>query len=270
VQTLGPEENFLPDSSKQRLMKIIEGGWVNEDYMNALVKYRSPLYASKFGLPEREMAFDISDLDGDTLINALGRVNSHKERRFGVVFTRRNDGRIAMQIDEGDYQPGPVLNLNYAIEGKDTVLLLTATGEKTTTSRFHRQFRKFPEADEIQVNALEYYVNRQLFAGDWEIVFSADRKETGRIVSFNGEGQVKNFSFYKRFSITTEEGNRGTRPDEISFYNDSTGVKYAFTLNDIDHLQLYELHEARDGVELSRGKQVYILQRKPAIDAINK
>lgn len=255
-------DGFLPDSSKQRLLKIIEGGWVNEEYINALEKYISPMTAAKYGLPEQEMVFDISQLEGDTLINARGRGGDSEGRRFGIIFIRRADSTIGMQIDEGFDNPGPPMQLNYAFEGSDTILLLTTLGEKTTTARFRRQFRRIPETDDISIGALEYFVNRTLFDSGWEILNANSHSLNGGRLTLNAFGQVKNFNGYKRYSVATQEGDHGAEPDKISFYNDSTGVTYAFTTDDT-RISFYELFESRDGVEMSRGKLVCTLRKIP-------
>lgn len=247
---------WLPDTSKTRLLKIIEGGWVNEEYMQSLRKYQSPMTAALSGLPVQQIAFDISQLEGDTLVNALGRIGYNEDQRFDVVFSRKSDGTIAMQINERkNYITEPIL-LHYAFEGKDTILLLTlARAENSKTIRFRREFRKFPQVDRVFYTAMEHFVNRELVAGQW--------KNNGKTVLFDATGSVKNFGGYNRYSITTDERYPASRPDEISFYSDTSGVTFAFTLRK-NHLDLYELHDSDDGLEFSRGKLVYSMEKVSA------
>lgn len=247
---------WLPDTSKTRLLKIIEGGWVNEEYMQSLRKYQSPMTAALSGLPVQQIAFDISQLEGDTLVNALGRIGYNEDQRFDVVFSRKSDGTIAMQINERkNYITEPIL-LHYAFEGKDTILLLTlARSENSKTFRFRREFRKFPQVDRVFYTAMEHFVNRELVAGLWQ--------NNGKKVLFDATGSVKNFGGYNRYSITTDERYPASRPDEISFYSDTSGVTFAFTLRK-NHLDLYELHDSDDGLEFSRGKLLYSMEKVSA------
>ncbi len=254
VNVLGTKGNFLADSSKQRMLKIIEGGWVNEEYISAFRETFSPMAAATHGLPRQQMAFDISNINGDTVINAMGRLNYHEGERFDVVFYLRTDGKTGMKIKEDRNQLDESLLLNYSIEGKDTILLLTINdGEKTVTNRFRNQFREFPETDDVHLTAMEYFVNKNLFEGNW--------KMSGQTISFSGDGRVKNFHAYKRYSVSTVEENPTSRPDEISFYNDSTEVTYAFTFNH-QRIQLYEIKESTDALKFSRGKMIGELERE--------
>lgn len=245
IGTDNDNSNFLPDSSKQRLLKIIEGGWVNEEYENVLVQLNSPMKTLAFGLPQQEMAFDISNLNGDTIVNSKGSTFPHHGERFDLVFYKKKDGNVGMKI-KNQIHPSVVLLLDYSIEKNDTILILTISdGFKSSKNRFHNQFRKFPESDNVQYSPLEYCVNKKLFAGNWKMV-----RQT---VSFSADGRINNFHNYKRYSVTTFEENATSSPDRISFYNDSTDVTYAFTIVG-EKLRLYELEIS--GEKFSRGKIV--------------
>lgn len=254
MKVLNDKDEFLPDSLKQPLLKIIEGGWVNEEYIAAFRKFHSPMIAAGYGLPNQQMAFDISNISGDTVINAMGRLNYHEGERFDVVFYKKTDGKISMRIKEDrNYVTDPLL-LNYAIEGSDTILLLTITeGKSTFTARFRRQFRDFPENDEVHLTALEYFINQNLFSGNW--------KMNGQTITFSDNGKITNFKNYQKFSVSSVEENASSRPDEISFYNDTAGVTYAFTI-DNKRMQLYEIKESEDGYKFSRGKLIGELEKQ--------
>lgn len=227
---------------------------MNEEYINAFEKYHSPMAAASFGLPQRQMAFDISQMNGDTLINVFGKVNYNEAEHFDVVFYKKEDGKTGMEINARQKSASPSSILNYSIEGKDTVLLLTITDEnKTITQRFRNVFRKFPESDEVHLTALEYFVNVNLFAGAW-------KTNDGEKISFTPDGRVINFRNYKRYSITTSEENAASRPDEISFYNDSSGVTYSF-IYQTPYLKFYEITESDDGLKFSVGKKVVELRK---------
>jgi hypothetical protein len=121
------------------------------------------------------------------------------------------------------------------------------------TARFKRQFRKIFSADQVPVTAIEYFVNRNLFSGQWEM--------SGNEISFTEKGTVNNFKSYRHYSVSTKDPEAASRPDEISFYNDTAGVTYAFTVKN-NRIQLYELDQSSDGATFSRGKMIAELKRK--------
>ncbi len=254
VSTVSNEKNnskFLADSSKQRLLKIIEGGWVNEEYLNILVQLNSPMKALAFGFPRQQMAFDISNLKGDTLVNPKVGIYSNDGDRFDLVFYKKQDGNVGMKVKDDSHQAYGWF-LDYSFEKNDTVLILTMSdGWKSWKNRFNRQFRKFPESDNVAYSPREYCVNKNLFAGDW--------KQNGQTISFSADGRIDNFENFKRYSVSTFEENAVSSPDKISFYNDSADVTYGFTIVQ-ERLRLYEIKIS--DTKYSRGKMIAEMSRK--------
>lgn len=244
--------SHVSDSSKTRLLQIIRGGWINEEYISALKKYRSPMDAASFGLPEQQMAFDISDLHGDTLINFGGRYFYHEGECFELVFYKKAAGQTGMRINENRNYISKPLELGYEISGTDTVLLLTISGNENKTLRFQRVFSEFAEKDELYLPAIELYINRNYFAGEW--------KNGNQKMQLTEYGQVRNFNHYKRYSVNYSDAYPKSRPDEITFYNDTAAVTYAYSLKE-GNLKLYELFESEDGMQMERGKLVYVLKK---------
>jgi hypothetical protein len=254
MQVTDANEGFQPDSAKQRLLNIIEGGWVNEEYIKAFEQLHSPMAVAAKGLFLQQIAFDISNLSGDTLLNVIGRLKYNEAERFDVIFYSRSNGKTGMKLAQNRNVVLNEFELNYAIEGKDTILLVYTYGAKMThTARFRRQFRKFLSTDEIYITALEFFVNRSLFAGDWEMA--------GNKISFTEKGGVRNFRSFKHYAVATIEQEPASRPDKISFYNDTSGVTYAFTIKN-NKIQLYELEESENGMQISRGKMIGELKKE--------
>jgi hypothetical protein len=248
------ENSFQPDSAKQRLLQVIEGGWVNENYIEAFEHLHSPMAVAAEALFLQQMTFDISNLSGDTLLNAVGRLKYNEQDRFDVIFFRRPDGKTGMKLTENRNVIRENYEMDYTIEGADTVLLVNIRGRKVMrTARFRRQFRKFSTADEIAVTAMEFYVNKTLFAGEWHA--------EGRKISFTEKGETKNFKSYHHFSVSTLDEEAASSPDRISFYGDTSAATYIFTVNK-NKINLYELHESVDGKEISRGKMIAEMKRE--------
>ncbi|CAN5830167.1 hypothetical protein BH11BAC7_BH11BAC7_06160 [soil metagenome] len=244
---------FCPDAEKQKLLKIIEGGWVNEKYIELFNRFRSPMTVAATDLFLQQVAFDISNVSGDTLLNALGRLNCNEGERFDVIFYKNKNGVTVMKLVENRNEPEKSFDLDYEIKGMDTVLIINGVKNNIVqTARFQRQFRRILSADEVPVTAMEYYVNKALFSGEW--------KMNGTEILFNENGHVKNFRSYHHYSVSTRDDEAASRPDEISFYSDTSGVTYAFTVKS-NRIQLYELFHAEDGMSFSRGRMIGELKR---------
>jgi uncharacterized protein YkuJ len=244
----------ISDVVKQNLLKIIEGGWVNEEYIKALKASHSPMSAAASGIYIQQMAFDISNVSGDTLLNVIGRLNSNESEKFDVIFYKKPGGKEGMKLVENREDLSSSFGLNYLIEKNDTILTVDFhEGNNSHTMRYRRQFRKFLPADEIQVTAMEFFVNKTLFTGKWLM--------NGKEILFSEKGEVKNFGNYQHFSVSTVEQEPASRPDEISFYNDSTGITYAFTVRN-NTIDLFEISGQEDGMHFSRGKMIGEMKRE--------
>lgn len=241
-------------ASREDLLKIIEGGWVNFEYEESILRVHSPMFAAEAGRPVQEMLFDISNVKGDTVFNGTGRLSYLQGERFDVVFYEEG-GLTKMKIDQGkSYQPEKPVFLDYSIDNDhDTVLLLINTASNDT-AWFRREFRKAPVKAGIPLNALEHYVNRVLFQGEWK---SAD----GKTVTFNANGTVSGWEKWTWFSVEIDKYGTEIQPDVMSAYNDKMGATYVYTL-DNDRLSIYE-YDSQDGDGTwTRGKVVAEFTRK--------
>ncbi len=245
---------FCSASEKQTLLEIIEGGWVNEKYIELFNRFHSPMAVAANEIFLQQVAFDISNLSGDTMLNAIGRLNCNEGERFDVIFYKNKNGKTAMRLVENRSEMRKAFDLDYELKGNDTILIVSGQRNNIPyTARFKRQFRPVFSADQVPVTAIEYYVNKNLFSGEWEM--------SGSTLSFTEKGEVKNFNAYRHYSISTSDEEPASRPDEISFYNDTAGITYAFTVKNY-RIQLYELQHSEDGTEFSRGKMIGELKRK--------
>jgi hypothetical protein len=245
-------QKFCPDNDKQQLLQIIEGGWVNEEYIKMFRRLRSPMAVAAKEISLQQIAFDISNLSGDTLLNAIGRLNCNEGERFDVIFYPDKEGKTKMKLVENRAELFKSLMLDYEINDRDTILLVKRSGDSAPL-RFKRQFRQLFSAEDIPVTAMEFYVNKELLSGDWEM--------DGRKISFTEEGNVGNFKSFRHYSIITRDPQAASLPDEISFYNDTAGITYAFTVRN-NTIQLYGLRQSEDGTEFSRGELVGELRRR--------
>lgn len=238
-------------ASKEDLLKIIEGGWVNVAYGEALKRVHSPMFAAEAGRPVQEMLFETANAKGDTVYNSTGRLNYLDGERFDVVFTTEN-GSVRMKINEGTTAAQEPLYLNYKIAGGDT-LLYVVNANTNDSVWYTREFYKAPQKAGVAQNALEHFVNRNLFAGEWK---AAD----GSVVTFTADGKVSGWAKWTWFSVEIDKYGSEIQPDVMSAYNDKMGATYVYTL-DNDRLSVYEYDSnSQDGM-WTRGKLVIELTR---------
>lgn len=242
-------------ASKEDLLKIIEGGWVNEDYADALLRMHSPMFAAEAGRPVQEMLFNPSNIKGDTVFNETGRLNYLDGERFDVVFFDEG-GNARMKIYQGaGFEASKPVYLDYKIDEveSDTMLCLVNTATNDT-SWFRREFHKAPMKAGIAENALEHFVNRALFEGEW-------KSANGSVVTFSSNGTVTGWEKWTWFSVEIDKYGSEIQPDVMSAYNDKMGATYVYTL-DNDRLSIYEYDSNSEDGMWTRGKMVIELTRK--------
>jgi len=240
--------------SRQDLLKIIEGGWVNQDYRESLIKLHSPMFAAEAGRPVQEMFFDISNVSGDTVLNGTGRLNYMEGERFDVVFFEK-DGATKMKIDQGrNYADSKVIYLDYSISASADTMLLLINQANNDTDLFVREFRSAPMKAGIPVNALEHFVNLSMFEGEWTAT-------DGTKVVFDASGNVTGWGKWTWYSVEIDKYGAEVQPDIISLYNEKIGASYVYTL-DNDRLSVYNYDAETDDSQWSRGNLVVELVRK--------
>ncbi len=239
------------NATREDLMKIVEGGWVNVNYGDALMRVHSPMFAAEAGRPVQEMLFDLSKMKGDTLFNSTGRLNYLQGERFDVVFATENGANV-MKIYEGMEMSDPA-TLTYKITGTDTMICVVHKSSNDSTW-YTRVFHKAPIKAGIAQNALENFVNRSLFEGEW-------KTSDGSIVTFTADGKVSGWAKWTWFSVEIDKYGTEIQPDVMSAYNDKMGATYVYTL-DNDRLSVYEYDTNADDGTWTRGNLVIEMTKK--------
>ena len=213
------------------------------------------MFAAEAGRPVQEMLFDITNVKGDTVFNETGRLNYLDGERFDVVFYDEG-GNARMKIYQGQgFDGAKPVYLDYKIDAaeNDTMLFLVNSATNDT-SWFRREFRKAPMKAGIAENALEHFVNRALFEGEWKTM-------DGAIVKFAANGTVTGWDKWTWFSVEIDKYGSEIQPDVMSAYNDKMGATYVYTL-DNDRLVVYEYDSSSEDGMWTRGKMVIELMRK--------
>lgn len=240
-------------ASRPELLQILQGGWVNTEYAEALQRVHSPMFAAEAGRPVQEMMFDASHVKGDTVLNGTGRLNYLDGERFDVVFFDEG-GVTKMRIEQGTFKPEKPVYLDYAIDQNRDTMLLLINAVNNDTSWFRREFRHAPAKAGIPQNAIEHHVNRSLFEGEWI-------SDKGATVTFNANGTVTGWDKWTWFSVEIDKYGAEVQPDVMSAYSDKMGATYVYTL-DNNLLTIYEYDSKTGDGTWTRGKMVVEFRRK--------
>lgn len=231
-------------NTKEEILKIINGGWVSADYIDALHRVHSPMFAAEAGRPVQEMTFDVSKMKGDTVYNTSGRLNFIEGNRYDLVITETNNG-VVLLINDG-VEGNAEIKATYKISGSDTLLALINTA-KNDTNWYVNQYRAVPRKGDLPVSPLEYCVNNELLAGEWT-------SASGQKVTFNANGTVSGWDAWTMYSLEVDKFGVEVQPDVISAYNDKKGATYVYTL-DNGRLSIYE-YMSEGNEAWTRGKLV--------------
>lgn len=231
-------------NSKEDVLKILNGGWVNAEYVDALKRVHSPMFAAEAGRPVQELNFDISKMKGDTVYNSSGRLNFIEGTRYDLIVTESANG-VLISVNDGIEGNGEI-KVTYKLTNDDT-LLAFINSKNNDTTWYTNQFKTVPRKGDLPVSPLEFCVNNELLAGEWT-------SSSGQKVTFNANGTVTGWDAWTMYSLEVDKFGIEVQPDVISAYNDKKGATYVFTL-DNGKLSVYEyMSEATE--TWTRGKLV--------------
>jgi len=245
VSISSPSVKKIPalDAARLKLIKIIEGGWVKKEYVDDLLLSHSPFRSFEHAGNEEEFRIDVSQIEGDTILNSKGMLNYHEGARFEVVLETEPDKKILAHIWQGHNWEEDSFYLDYQINGTDTTLFLcereSNSGREKTRVAYTRAFRTVPD-DDPPVNAIEFLVNKVLFSGKYTLL-DASAKNCGELI-FGSRGDVHGLSDFKKYKVNTDfDGSSYPKFDFVDLYNlgDHSG-QYAFEWHE-NAINLYEM-----------------------------
>jgi hypothetical protein len=239
------------DSLIKKFKPIIQGVWVKADYINKLIKTKSPLAASDLAAGLTTIYINTGDIHGDSIVSMAGYDN--------------HDGANAtIKFQAGKNQSTIIFNgrdLGYAIENGDTVLIFSQYDNKKERFfkvKYIRVLKKQPEGD--LGYGMHIYVNKAIVAGNYTLSDS-----TGVIsnVYFSEDGKVNGFLNWKTHMINIDlNSDVNDNLDAIYFKNSNKeNGNYSFKII-ADTLSLYNTYENSDSTELLLGKLKYKLVRQ--------
>ena len=232
---------------------IIQGVWIEKNYIEKVIKTRSPLAAADEIKGNTILYINTDHLKGDSLIIPAG--DNHEGTQFTVKFhPGKSSGSI--KISEGG-------ELGYSIKKGDTILLLSFFDDqqkKMITTKFIKALNKQPDDD--LGYGMNYMINKGLIAGNYTLTDSIGNISR---VRFNNDGTVSGFLNFIKYNINIDLNEEPMdNLDEIYFSdlkNDRNGAlndDYSFKFS-ADTLNLYSTKPNSDSTKSVLDKLKYKL-----------
>ena len=240
------------DQSAELIKKfkpIIQGVWVKADYIDKVIKTKSPLAAQDIADYITTMYINTDHVKGDSII--VSTVIGNHEGGDAVLKFQPGKSPSTIILGDGD--------LSYSIENGDTTLMLSQLDEtkKLRKTKYVKALNK--QADDDNDYGMNYLINKNLISGNYTLTNSLGSKTK---VTFNSNGKVSDFPAVKTFLINTAFGDPMSNLDYIVFnFNTKYYASYAFKIN-ADTLNLFETGANADSTELVLGKLKYKLVRQ--------
>jgi hypothetical protein len=247
--------NAQSDNQVQALIKrfkpIIQGVWVEKEYIDKIIKTRSPLASEDKVGDITTMYINTDRINGDSLIVPTG--DNHEGSQITVKFYPGKKPS-SIRISEGG-------ELGYTIEKGDTIMFYTRLDDQTKKiikTEFIKSLNKQPDDD--LGYGLNYAINKGLIAGNYILT---DTLNSNVKVTFTNDGKVYGFLNHSKYEINID---LNTDPmdnlDEINFdISSKRPASFSYKING-DTLNLYNTYPNADSTQLILGKRIYKLIRQ--------
>lgn len=239
--------NVADDDSKELIEKfkpIIQGVWVKKDYIEKVNQTKSPLAAANLTNGITTMYINTDKIVGDSLT-------------FTVGYGNHEGGELTFKF-KGKKMKSDHYEINYAVNGKDTVLSLNYTENgKNIRTEYIKALNKQP--DDNLGFGMDLLINKGLAVGSYHLTDGPMQQD----IIFEADGKVKGFFNFNSYYIDIDLNNDPmTNLDEIGFdIMSKHHVRFNFKINK-DTLNLYETRPNADSTELIVGNLKYQLVRK--------
>jgi hypothetical protein len=235
----------------KRFKPIIQGVWVEKDYIDKIIKTRSPLASEDKVGYITTMYINTDHINGDSLIVPTG--DNHEGSQITIKFYPGKTPS-SIRISEGG-------ELGYTTEKGDTIMFYTRLDDQTKKiikTEFIKVLNKQPDDD--LGYGLNYAINKSLIAGNYILT---DTLNSNVKVTFTNDGKVSGFLNHSKYKINID---LNTDPmdnlDEINFdISSKRPASFSYKFNG-DTLNLYDAYPNADSTQLILGKRIYKLIRQ--------
>jgi len=241
----------------KRFGPIIQGAWVNADYLAAVQKSRSPLQAADAVGAVSEIHINPAGRSADSLV--LGAGFGNHEGGSITVYFRPGQQSTALPTNYRDYDaPGSFAELSYQLGSGDTNLLLTTYG-KNRQVLARTAYRRVSGASPNELNALNLAVRRLLAAR----YAGADSLGRPAQLEFMAGGQVKGLKGFRQYDVATDFAGGPVETDYLLLDNETRHRREMAFRQTADSLLLYSVRtQTGDVPTLVRGRPLFRLVKR--------
>lgn len=244
----------------QKFKPFLHGVWVPSDYIDAIVKTKSPLKSSEELAFISEFIIDTSAINADS-IHVDMALGNHEGSDFILFFKQGQNKTSLLTSISGFENEADSYELGYITGSNDTSLLLYHydKNKKLVDKTKYIKVSGVEPGHSIE-DGFEYIVNQKLISGSYIVT---DTIGTGRLVSLDNEGNITGFPGSKTYYIITDfvaESEKIT--DQICFDIQTANQKcYGFNINN-DTINLFATFEDDNGIVFKLGPAIYKFIKK--------
>jgi hypothetical protein len=245
----------------EKFKPFIQGVWVKKDYIDDVVKTRSPYKSFKYLEHVASMQISISKSNIDS-VDVGYSLNNHEGANFTLYF-KKGHKLTNLKVSLPDYDvEANFYELGYSVKGKDSCLILyhySKNNHVLDSTLYERVSQTLPNEDDAGWG-IQLLNNKNLIEGTYQLIDT-----TGHTLNiiFNTDGNVLGFQKFSKYYIGDDfVAGPENNLDQIYFdINNKTQKMYLFKLK-ADTLNLYESKEKPDSISLEYGKLKYKLVKQ--------
>jgi hypothetical protein len=231
---------------------FLNGTWVPADYINEIVKTKSPFKSSDKITYISEFSIDTTKLSDDS-IHIGAAMGNHEGGEFIIYFKQGlSSTSLPVKINEDEVS---LYELGYVISSGDTSLVLYHydKNKKLLDETKYIKVQASKQNDELG-DGLQYMVNKKLVAGTYNVLDSASNETT---VWLTADGKIKGFLDFKTYYILTDFAAGSNSTDEICFDIQTKDQKcYGFKII-ADTINLFEPEKDKEDTLFKTGATIY-------------
>jgi hypothetical protein len=259
-QTTGKKEN-QPNELIEKFKPFLHGTWVPVDYINDIVKTKSPLKSSGLGLIS-EFSIDAAAIKEDSL-HVGASFGNHEGGEFILYFQQGQTPTSLLTNLSADEKEPDLYELGYSINKHDTSLVLYHYSQKNKRLLDKTEYIKAPMNDsknEGDASGLQYMVNQKLVSGTYKVTDSTGVETQ---VELTNEGKITGFPGFKTYYILTDfVADPENITDEICFDIQTKNQKcYGFKIV-ADTINLFEPAKDEQDILFKPGPTIYKFVRQ--------
>ncbi len=239
----------------QRFKPVLNGVWVQVDYMDDIIKTKSPFKSSEKLTFISELVIDTSGISADSMIvgTALG---NHEGSDF-ILYFKQGKKQNSLLTGITDFeQPTDSYEFGYEVSSNDTALAIYHydKNQKLLDKTKYMKVAEVTPGSSLE-DGFQYMVNKKLITGSYKVTDSAGIERSTQLTS---EGVITGLPGFNTYYIITDfVASPEDNMDKICFdIQTDRQTCYAFEINR-DTISLFKAREDETDTLFKKGNALY-------------